>query len=100
MVLEIVQYSFCKFSLELVVVVPICIFGLFVNLSSCICGAVLWALHGVIVHRDQFDILWHAILSPICRVLYIFYYVNLVLLMFCSRVAAVTVCNNMYTHLV
>ena len=82
MILEIVQYSFCKSLLELVVVVPIC------NLLICIlnfvfCGPVLQALNCVIICRDQFDILWHATLGPICRVLYIFYYVNLLLPTFC-----------------
>ena len=48
----------------------------------------------------KFDILWHAMLGPIYRVLYIFYYVNLVLPTFCCRVAALIVDNNMYTHLV
>ena len=47
----------------------------------------------------KFDILWHATLGPICGVLYIFYYVDLVLPMFCYRVAALIV-NNVYTHLV
>ena len=65
MILEIVQHSFCKSPLELVVVVPIC------NLSICslyfmFYGPALWALHCVIVHRDQFDILWYAMLGPIC----------------------------------
>ena len=46
------------------------------------------------------DILWHAMLGPMYRVLYIFYYVNLVLPTFCCRVAAPIVNNNMYTCLV
>ena len=48
----------------------------------------------------KFDILWHATLGPIYRVLYIFCYVNLVLPMFCCRVVALIVNNNMYTCLV
>ena len=79
-------------------VVPICVY-LFINLYFVFCGPVLWTLY-CIIYRDQFDILWHAMLCPICRVLYIFYYGNLVLPMFCLRVAALIVCNNMYTHLI
>ena len=48
----------------------------------------------------KFDILWHGMPGPICRVLYIFYCVDLVLPMFYYRVAALIVNNNMYTHLV
>ena len=33
--------------------------------------------------QDQFDILWHAMLGPTYGVLYIFYYVDLVLPIFC-----------------
>ena len=99
MILEIVQNSFCKSPLELVVYVPIC------NLSICefvfvFCGPVLWTLHCVIICSDQFDILWHATLGPICGVLYIFYYAALVLLTFYYRVATLIVDNNMYIHLV
>ena len=77
MILEIVQYSFCKSPLELVVVMPICV------LNFVFCGPALQALHCVINHRDQFDILWHATLGPIYRVLYIFYYIDLVLPTLC-----------------
>ena len=59
MILETVQYSFCKSPLELVVVVSISI------LHFVFCDPVLWALHCVIISRDQFDILWHAMLGPI-----------------------------------
>ena len=48
----------------------------------------------------KFDILCHTTLGPIYGVLYIFYYVNLVLHMFCYRVAALIPNNNMYTWLV
>ena len=48
----------------------------------------------------KFDILWHATLGPTYGILYIFYYVNLVLPMFCCRVVALIVNNNMYTCLV
>ena len=48
----------------------------------------------------KFDIFWHTMLRPILGVLYIFYYTNLVLPMFCYRVAVPFVDDNMYTHLV
>ena len=48
----------------------------------------------------KFDILWHTMLGPICGVLYIYYYVILVLPMFCFRVVALIVNNDMYTCLV
>ena len=98
---KIVQYSFCKSPLEIVVVLPICILlhWLFV---FCIlfCGPALWALNWVVIRRTKFDILWHTMLHPIWGVLYIFYYINLVLPTFCHRVAVLFVDNNMYTHLV
>ena len=63
MILEIVQHSFCKSPLELVVVMPICQFVICI-LYCVFCGPALWALHCVVtVHRDQFDILWHAMLE-------------------------------------
>ena len=80
MALEIVQYSFCKSPLELVVVAPISI-CLFVN------------LYFVALHYRPFIVSSFAetslifcgmpCLCPICGVLYIFYYVNLVLDMLC-----------------
>ena len=83
MVLGIVQYSFCKLSLKVVVVVPICIL--------LICH-LYFVLLFVVLHYGpltvslfawiKFDILWDAMLGPICRVLYIFYYGNVVLPMF------------------
>ena len=61
MILQIVQYPFCKSPLELVVVVSICILYLY----FVFCGPLLWALHCVIIHRDQVDILWQAMSGPI-----------------------------------
>ena len=102
MILAIVQYSFCKSPLEVVVVVPICV------LLICylyLCFAFLWSciMDPFIVSSfagTKFDTLWHATLGPICKVLYIFCYVNLVLPMFCCRVAASIFNNIMYTLLV
>ena len=59
----------------------------------------LWALYCVIIAGTKFAILWHPLLGPICRVLNIFHYINLVLPMFCCGVAALIVKNNMYTCL-
>ena len=51
---KIVQYSFCKYPLEIVVVLSICIL---LNLSFAFwilfCGPVLWVLYCVVVCRDQ-----------------------------------------------
>ena len=52
MVLEIVQYSFCKSPLELVVGVPTGIL-LICYLHFVFCGPASQALHCVIIHRDQ-----------------------------------------------
>ena len=51
---KIVQYSFCKSPLEIVVVLSICIL-LYSSFVFCIlfCGPVLWALYSVIICRDQ-----------------------------------------------
>ena len=80
MVLEIVQYSFHKPLLELVVVVPICIL-----LICCLYFVVLhYGLFTVSSFAGtKFDVLWHTMLGPICGVLYIFYSVDLMLPMFC-----------------
>ena len=98
-VLEIVQYTFCKSLLELVVVVSICILLIFI-LCFAFCGPALWALYSSLFAGTKFDILQHTMLGPIYGVLYIFYYVNLVLPMFCCSVVALMVNNNMYTCLV
>ena len=92
---------FCKSPLELVVVVPSCI----LLLLFVFCDLPFVVLHYgpftvLSFAGSKFDILWHTMLGPIYRVLYIFYCVNLVLLIFCYRVAALIVNNNMYTCLV
>ena len=99
---KIVQYSFCKSPLEIVMVLSICIFVVFAICILYFCFVVLH-YRPLIVSSfagTKFDILWHTMLRPICGVLYIFYYINLVLPTFCCRVAVPFVNNNMYTHLV
>ena len=51
-VLEIVQYSFCKSPLKLVVVMSICIL-LICHFVFCFCGPALWALYCVVICKDQ-----------------------------------------------
>ena len=93
---------FCKSPLEVVVVVSICIFLIcHLYFVFCFCGPALQSpLMCCHLQGLKFDILWHTMLGPIPRVLYIFYYIKLVLPMFCCRVAALIVNNNMYTCLV
>ena len=65
MVLEIVQCSFCKSQLELVVVVPICIFAV-CTLYPGFCGLCYGPFTVSSFVGTKFDILWHAMLGPIC----------------------------------
>ena len=93
---------FCKSPLELVVVLPICILlSYYLYFVFCPFAVLHYRTFTVSLFAGtKFDILWHAMLGPIYGILYIFYYVNLVLPMFCCRVAALIVNNNMYTCLV
>ena len=98
---KIVQYSFCKSPLEIAMVLSIYIL-LYLPFVFVFCFVVLH--YGPLIVSSfagtKFDILWHTMLCPICRVLYIFYYINLVLPTFCCRVAVPFVNNNMHTCLV
>ena len=98
---KIVHYSFCKSPLEIVVVLSICIL-LISHLHFVFCFVVLHYRPFIVLSftGTKFDILGHTMLHPICGVLYIFYYINLVLPTFCCRVAALIVDKNMYTCLV
>ena len=98
-VLEIVQYTFCKSPLEVVVVISICVL-----LIYCL------YFDFVVLHYGPFTVLsfaetniWYFVAchtSSNIQVLYIFYYVTLVLPTFCCRLAALIVDNNMYACLV